>query len=224
MTSGSTFPQRLTKIDELIRPDHSYLTPDDLCYFLGEYSARKGYAFSPTNNLVLNFKKPVSKRGRPEWPYKERAITNAADAFRTALNVEWLNQATLVPIPPSKAKTDPFYDDRLLRMLRAIRPSPALDIRELIVQAQSTSAAHEQVDRPRPEDILARYHVDARLSAPMPSMIGLIDDVLTTGAHFKAGQAVLRAVFPHIRIIGLFIARRLPEAADMEDFLDLDEI
>jgi len=50
MTSSSTFPQRLTKIDDLIRPDHSYLTDVDSCYFLGEYTARKGYAFSPGNN------------------------------------------------------------------------------------------------------------------------------------------------------------------------------
>jgi hypothetical protein len=55
MTSASTFPQRLTKIDDLTRPDHFYLTPEDACYFLGEYTARKGYAFSPTNQLVLNF-------------------------------------------------------------------------------------------------------------------------------------------------------------------------
>ena len=46
MTSASTFPLRLTKIDDLTRPDHSYLTAADDCYFLGEYTARKGFAFS----------------------------------------------------------------------------------------------------------------------------------------------------------------------------------
>ena len=45
MTSGSTFPQRLTKIDDLTRPDHSYLAAVDDCYVLGEYTARKGYRF-----------------------------------------------------------------------------------------------------------------------------------------------------------------------------------
>lgn len=74
MTSSSTFPQRLTKIDDLIRPDHSYLTDADSCYFLGEYTARKGYAFSPGNNLVLNFKKSVGTRGTAQWQHKERAI------------------------------------------------------------------------------------------------------------------------------------------------------
>ena len=38
MTSGGTFPQRLTKIDDLTRPDHWNLTEEDDCYFLGEYA------------------------------------------------------------------------------------------------------------------------------------------------------------------------------------------
>lgn len=219
MTSGSTFPQRLTKIDELALPDHWYLTPEDTCYFLGEYTARKGYAFSVTNNLVLNFKKPVTRRGQAQWQYKEQAIVQAAAAFRASLNVEWLNVATLVPIPPSKAKTDPLYDDRLVRMLKAIRATPALDVRELIIQTQSTDAVHDQTTRPRPDQIEAIYQVDASLKTPAPTVIGLFDDILTTGAHFRAAQAVLQRAFPGVRIIGVFIARRVPESSNVEDFL-----
>jgi hypothetical protein len=59
-------------------------------------------------------------KGKPEWPWKERALREAAAAFRTALNNDYLSIATLVPIPPSKAKTDALYDDRMTRMLRAI--------------------------------------------------------------------------------------------------------
>ena len=31
----------------------SWLTDDDRCYCLGEYTARQGYSYSPTNNLTL---------------------------------------------------------------------------------------------------------------------------------------------------------------------------
>lgn len=148
MISANTFPQRLTKIDDLTRPDHFYLTAQDDCYFLGEYTARKGYAFSATNQLILNFKKGMEKRGTAQWKYKERAIEEAAGAFRAALNNDWLNVATLVPIPPSKARTDPLYDDRMLRMTEAIRPQPRPDIRELVAQRASMAAAHEQDQRP----------------------------------------------------------------------------
>ena len=64
MTSGNTFPRRLTEIDDLARPDHWYLTPEDDCYFLGEYTARKGFVFSATNQLVLNFKKSRDSAAR----------------------------------------------------------------------------------------------------------------------------------------------------------------
>ena len=40
-------PARLTKIDDLTRPDHYYLSSADECYCLGEYTARAGFAYSP---------------------------------------------------------------------------------------------------------------------------------------------------------------------------------
>jgi hypothetical protein len=218
MTSASTFPQRLTKIDDLSRPDHFYLTPDDECYFLGEHTARKGYAFSPTNQLILNFKKSMDKRATTQWRYKEKAIDEATAAFRAALNKEWLDSATLVPIPPSKSKSDALYDDRLVQMLRGIRANPQLDVRELVFQRASTTAVHDQENRPTPEHLQANYGIDPALRDPGPQVIGLFDDVLTTGAHFHAASAALKQSFPGVRIVGFFIARRVPEAADFGDF------
>lgn len=70
----------------------------------------------------------------------------------------------------------------------------------------------------RPDSVEARYTLDRRLLAPVPQMIAIIDDVLTTGAHFVAVRNILRREFPDTKIIGLFIARRVPEAVDIEDF------
>jgi hypothetical protein len=218
MTSAGTFPQRLTKIDDLARPDHFYLTAADECYFLGEYTARKGFAFSATNQLILNFKKSMNKRNSLQWRYKERAIEEAAAAFRASLNSEWLDGATLVPIPPSKSKSDPLYDDRVVRTVRGIRAQPAIDVRELVLQRASTVAVHDQESRPTPEQIQANYAIDEAIRDPVPQVIGLFDDVLTTGAHFRAASTALQQSFPGVRIVGLFIARRVPEAADIEDF------
>ena len=168
----------------------------------------------------MSFKKPVIGRGQAQWQYKEQAIVQAAAAFRASLNAERLNVATLVLIPPSKAKTDPLYDDRLVRMLKAIRATPALDVCELIIQTKSTDAVHDLPTRPRPEHIEAIYQVDTSLKTPAPTVIGLFDDILTTtGAHFRAAQAVLQKAFQGVRIIGLFIARRVPESSNIEDFL-----
>jgi len=216
MTSKSTFPQRLTRIDTLMRSDHYHLTPDDTCYFIGEYTARKGYAHSPTNRLIINLKKTMDRHQSPEWRYKEQAIQEAASAFRTAMGHDSLDNLTFVPIPPSKAKSDPLYDDRLTKMLNAIRFSPALDIRELIVQKESTEAAHDREERPTPEQIEKLYQLDQALIAPMPKLITIVDDILTTGAHFRAAKSVLSAQFPTVPIIGLFVARRVFDADDLK--------
>src|SRR5260370_42430178 len=112
MTSASTFPQRLTKIDDLARPDHFYLTVADECYFLGEYTARKGYAFSATNELILNFKRSMTTRNTGQWRYKEKAIGEGGAAFRAALNNDGLDSAALVPLTPARAQNDAPLDGR----------------------------------------------------------------------------------------------------------------
>ena len=228
MTSDGIFPRRLTKVDDLIRPDHSHLTGADACYFIGEYTAYRGYAHSDTNRLIFNFKKTMDRRWLPEWRYKEQAIRTAAAAFRRALAPKDLDRLTFVPIPPSKARGDPLYDDRLTRMLGAIQPKPPLDIRELIVQTESTAAVHTGDRRLAPERIESLYRIiesfyriDETLTEPIRDII-IVDDILTTGAHLRAAKSVLSARFPGAAIIGLFIARRVPNTAAIEDFDDAD--
>ncbi|MDE2912552.1 MAG: hypothetical protein OXL68_06475 [Paracoccaceae bacterium] len=215
MMSVGGFAHRFTQIDDLTRPDHWYLAEDDLCYFMGEYTARQGYAYSDTNNLILNFKKPVDRRGRPEWRHKENAIRQAAEAFRRSLNPKALESWTFVPMPPSKMRRDPLHDDRLTRMLHSIRPRPPLDIRELIVQTESTDAVHNLEQRPRPDEIAALYNINESLSVPGPVIIVVVDDLLTTGAHFRAAHTILSARFPTAKVMGLFIARRVPNTANL---------
>ena len=218
--SNDTFPRLLTEVDDLTRPDHFWLSPTDRCLFLGEYTARKGFSFSATNQVILNFKKSADRRGRPEWRYKERAIFDVAQAFGAAINQQWFANATLVPMPPSKAKTDPLYDDRVTRMLRAIPAARPLDVRELIVQRQSMASAHDADVRPTPDDIVVGYQIDETLVTPIPNVIGLFDDVMTTGAHYVAARRVLANRFPGATIYGLFIARRVPETTDFSEFFE----
>ena len=213
--SNGTFPQRFTKVDDLTRADHWYLTEDDACYFIGEYTAQKGFAYSATNSLVLNFKKKMDRQGLPEWRYKELATDQAAVAFRTALGSNGIDALTFVPVPPSKAKDDPLHDDRLIQLLNKIRTHPPLDVRELIVQTASTEAVHGMEDRPRPHQIEALYRIDEEFAAGLKPCVAIVDDILTTGAHFRAAKSVLSMHFPQQEFIGLFLARRAPETSDL---------
>jgi predicted amidophosphoribosyltransferase len=219
-TSGDNlFPSRLTKIDELTRGDHTFLDANDECLFFGDYSARKGFSHSATNHLIHNFKKPVKFRGHSSWRYKAVAIDAAAKAFSKNLG-DTFAEITLVPVPPSKLKTDPDYDDRIMDMLRALKAPTGIgvDYRELIVQTQPMVAAHSSANRPPPEDWEKVYAIDEKLAERDPKWIGIIDDLLVTGCRFRAMAHVLKRRFPATRITGLFIARRVPEAADFSDF------
>ena len=216
MTSEHTFPKRLTEIDDLTRPDHRYLVASDVCHFIGEYTARRGFSYSATNSLILDFKKPVERSRRPEWRYKEAAIATAAAVLRQAVHPNVLDRLVFVPVPPSKARGEAGYDDRVVRMLQAVRPEQPLDVRELLVQARSTQASHLRTTRPRPQELAALYRIDPAVEPPGPGVVAVVDDLLTTGAHFRAAATVLSARFPDIDVVGLFIARRVPETTAPE--------
>lgn len=207
---------RFLKIDELARPDHWYLELEDDCYYIGEYTARGGHACSETNQLIHNFKKSVDKRGRPEWTYKERAVGTIANMIRR--NVRPDAALTFVPIPPSKTTNHPLYDDRMSRVLALASAGRPSDVRELIVQIQSVEATHLISTRPSPDEVLRNYRLNESLLLPEPQIIFLVDDVLTTGCHFKAAKRLLLARLPNANIVGLFVARRVPNS----DFDSLD--
>ena len=208
---GGILTLRFTKIDELIRSDHPYLAPEDNCFFLGEYTARAGFSFSETNQLIANFKKSLTKNGLPEWRYKGEATRQIANKLRAAIPVDFLTTVTLVPIPPSKAKDDPLHDDRVLSVLKILGHGLDVDIRELILQHESTNPVHESEDRPSPTTLLQNYHLDVTIADPPPKAVALFDDLITAGAHFKAAQCVIAAQYPDVPIFGIFVARRVPQ-------------
>lgn len=217
---------RLTEIDDLIRRDHYYLDDNDKCYFLGEYTARRGYSYSDTNQLIYNFKKSPLKKGMKDWHHKERAIETIARTFTKTIKAQSLRSATLVPIPPSKAKSHPEYDDRLLQVLHSMEAiiGEKLDIRELITQTKTMVAAHDAPDgdRPKPDDLIRVYSINDAIAEPRPNYILVVDDLITAGSHFKAIKDVLSERYPDTEIIGLFVARRVPETEDPFDDFDFE--
>lgn len=207
--SENTSAFRVIRIDESIRQDHYYLTEDDECFCFGEYQPRAGFNAGPVNNLISNYKKSVTKRGRPEYVHKDKAIMSVASLVKSIFNENAIKTCTVVPIPPSKAKTDPLYDDRLVRSLHAVDPN--LDVRELLFTKQSMRAHHEfqaGEKRPTPDDLYAMLDIDnACLQTPVKEIIILFDDVLTNGTHFRACKRLLNERLPGRAVVGLFIGR-----------------
>jgi len=214
-TLSRTSHLKLTKIDQLVRGDHSLLCAEDECYCLGEYTARKGYSFSDMNNLVLNLKKKPTA-SQAELRHKERAIASVADALRESLavgaNLKYLKHATLVPVPPSAARSSPLYDDRIVRILSRMGSGLNLDIRPLVRQINTLTPSHECVCRPTISELVDNYDISEECAVPTPRSFLIFDDVLTAGTHFKAMQYVLAKRFGAIPTVGIFVARRVPDS------------
>lgn len=137
------------------------------------------------------------------------AIQSCIQSLKAALNIKWLESGTIVPIPCSKALGHPDYDDRIEQICRGL--SPNADVRRLVVQTHSTAASHEAGDGDRlsVDDLLGVYRIDESLANPEPTSIGIFDDVLTAGTHYRAMHSVLSARFPAAKVYGIFIARRV---------------
>lgn len=212
--------KRLQKIDELSLPNHCNICEDDECYFIISYTSGKGYNYNHENSLISNLKKGMDKKGKPEWGYKIKAIKECARYLKEVdIPSAFSKNITLVPIPPSKAKSDPEYDDRLSQVLHEAF-GDELDIRELIIQKESTQSSHTSDEKRDPKKIAQNYEINEVEAKEVKNCIILFDDVLTTGAHFKAAKSVLLESFPNCKIKG-FIARRIYEQMYDFDLLSL---
>ena len=199
----------LTQIDESTRQDHTRILDSDTCYHIFEYTSRKGYDFSTTNNLISNLKKKPSTAGTAAYKYKQRAIDQCSDSLREVLNAEWLKTGTMVPVPCSKVQGHIDFDDRIEKICRGVALSA--DVRSLVYQSSSTVASHEvgEGERLSVDDLLQVYQINEAIASPEPTSIAIVDDVLTVGTHYRAMHTILSQRFPHAKIYGIFIARRV---------------
>lgn len=205
---------RLTQIDDTHRSDHGALLPDDVCYFLFEYTSGKNYGYGAANSLISNLKKSPLLKARNDYVYKASAIVACGQHFTGAINKEWLKNATLVPVPSSKDPTHPEYDDRILQICRQVSAPFKVDVRELVRATQTIRAAHESTSRPTVEELLAVWTIDESLAEPAPEAIAVFDDVLTVGVHYRAMHRLLAKRFPSSKIFGFFVARRVFPPSD----------
>ncbi|MEJ7558646.1 MAG: hypothetical protein WKF66_10085 [Pedobacter sp.] len=201
-------------IDETTRREHSHLTIEDECHYLMNYTARAGYNYSPENSMISNIKKKLDKKGTTEWQYKLQDMYKLGQIFRKILSgIVDFNETTIVPIPPSKTKSDPLYDNRLNRILNVACHGKDADIRDLIMVNESVDATHTLEEQGRPrytiDEIKANCSFDPLYVKNVKPVIMLFDDVLTAGSHFKAYKEVIEAGFPDRDIFGVFIARRI---------------
>ena len=117
-----SLPRCATEVDELTRPAHFYLTEGDQRSFVGEYTARRGYQHSETNQLILNLMKGMKRRGRSNWRYKGLAIEQTGRTFEAVLSKRALSEHTVAGDRPRLAH--PGGAESMVRLLVLPSPSP----------------------------------------------------------------------------------------------------
>lgn len=201
--------RQLVKMDEGALNMHAALTWTDDCYYLLDFTPGKRYGFHPDNDLIKNFKRRIDRSGFIALKRKEWATREIAYLLRPALaGVVDFSRSTIIPIPPSKLRSHPFFDDRVSQVLRAACRADA-DIRELIVCRSDQEAVHERFNRPSLPELFANYMLGEAGSAPVRETVVLFDDMVTSGKHFVACRKFLREHFPGREVIGVFVARRV---------------
>lgn len=217
MMSDSDWSAKPRVIGEIERGDHYHLAPTDRCLFFGEYTSHTGFSHGETNQLVSNLQKPVSRAGMPDYGYKGQAIARIAAAIRNASGKAARGEVAIVPAPPSKPRGHPDYDDRIERVARSV--SPAADVRCLLETAIARQQAKRADQRPTVDELVASMRVAQELLHPAPDGIILLDDIITSGTTFKAAQRLLVPLFPNVKFVGLFVARRVFPTVEWPDDL-----
>ena len=177
-----------------------HLNDNDECFYFLEKEA-EGFSKSDANNIIYNFKKPVDRKGLPEWKHKLRAIHFFTDLL---CGIKYPQNTTIIPAPTSKPRNHPQWDDRIdvavdgiLKCKQNVRIEKALDTREPQIPAH--------IGGTRNVDSIMNNTIYTPLQSN-PAMIILVDDVLTTGAHFRAWKNIIEQHNPDSQVIGFFLA------------------
>jgi len=194
--------------------EHSYLDIDDRIYYLEEYISGNGFA-GKGNNLIINLKKTVDRKGTDEWKHKEQAIIDVALQIAKEMNNPNVAKRRVywIPIPPSKIKTDPLFDDRTYRILTlatAVSTTYKHFVTDVLYQNSSRASFSSSTDKRNVTDLVSNYIMnDIPNYDPEKDLIVIFDDMLTTGCHFKAVEEVVLNKYPNAVVMGVFVARRV---------------
>lgn len=170
--------------------------------YLGTFSSGGGYQASSMNQAILNFK-IVRDASQSRQRYKLQSI----DFFSQHLEILKKHiekpDSRVTWVPSSKLQTDPLYDDRHHRLLR--KTFRAEYVVEIVRKIAATSSLHNQEGKRLWEPI---YESLAFISPDLTGVrrIFIFDDVLTSGASFKAVATHIWDHYPEMEIVGVFLA------------------
>jgi hypothetical protein len=173
-----------TRCEESI-PCPYYLAPDKtFSYYLLEYVSGGSYQQYPSNSRILNFKIPVKFRHEQRWQYKCETVQYFAERIMECINFPQ-SDTILIPMPTSKPRNDSEFDSRLDDVVKLVHMKTGQRIGFNLNAIHSSQAFHNSGSSRYVADIGGNINFTP-FDQPVPAKVILIDDVVTTGAHFMA--------------------------------------
>lgn len=206
--------RKFKEINEEELECHFNLEKGDRIYHLEYYKSGGTYQQNPGNDLILNLKKSVDKKGTTEWSHKQKAILTIAKDIVDELNNPDENKYRRIywiPVPPSKVRTDPMFDDRVYQIL-VMSINTVNDNRhfvaDVIYQKESRDAFSSKSTKRRVKDLVTNYEMNEIPNYdPKTDLIVIFDDVITSGCHYKAVERKILEKYSNAVIMGIFVAR-----------------
>ena len=186
----------------------------DNIYYLRQYISPGGYSRSESNQLISNLKKRRDASDR-EQHYKNRAIQQFAQELAGGFNPT-TSPFCMTWIPPSQSKDDPQHDDRLKQVVDKVSSlKPAFHSCEVFETSHTRPSLHFGGARRHPAEISNHLRWMGIDLNPYKIVI-VVDDVLTTGASFRAVHDMIRERYASIPIVGFFWAFTVSDP-DLDD-------
>lgn len=179
-----------------------FLVENDKCYYYYVYTPG-GYTISNDNSVVQNFKKDIARKGNKEWRYRDEAVDKFALMLHQTLRGR---NCTIIPCATSRPRGSLDFNDRLDVTVKKLGLlSPNYDIQFCLDTIKELTPSHAGGPR-NPTDIMDNTGWTQPAQPPNQNII-LVDDVLTTGAHFRAYKDIALQHYPSNNVMGIFLAR-----------------
>ncbi len=188
---------------------------DDDCYFILDYTPRGGYPASDDNQLVFDLKAdPKAVAGQRRRHHIRLSVKNFAEALMKPITYyrQFFRHISLIPIPNSKSKDDPKYHNNLevVGQMLESKFDQQVKLETPIVNKAARRKAC-QTGRRRDRQYINQLKANFRWLGlnNHPELIIIYDDVITSGAQFKAVKEFILSNLknqPRPRIVGLFWA------------------
>lgn len=208
MSSRHSGWQSITSISSA---NHRFLEKEDLCMYLmtreSHSREERPAQYSEAYQKVANLK--ITRSDLRANPYRSRHKEAAIGQFSNdlcGLFAQSEASFVLVPAVTSKAESDPDFDDRIVRVCNAVAERLAQVRCEPVLSLKSSIPSASRSYGRRDPDLIRSYIRVEPLRDLSCDFVLIVDDVISSGAHFKACQ---RAVFDAygVKAGGAFWAR-----------------